>query len=154
MYITSPSCAVLQMVKVHINNTKPIIIENMYIPSRDSTSKHYKSVDTDIQHRIQRITKIPNSVLTGDVDAHSTLWNSYTDNHRGQLIADVIRNSDHITLNTDTPTRVPNTTLQQTSSPDITTVCNTLYNRTSWTTQHALSILDKTQYYHIEQYTH
>ena len=35
------------------------------------------------------------------------------------------------TLNTNTPTRVPNTTLQQTSSPDITTVSNTLYNRTS-----------------------
>ena len=44
-------------------------------------------------------------------------------------------NSDHITLNTNTPTRVPNTTLQQTSSPGITT----LYNRTLWTTQHALS---------------
>ena len=28
---------------------------------------------------------------------------------------------------------------QQTSSPDITTVSNTLYNRTSWTTQHTLS---------------
>ena len=38
-----------------------------------------------------------------------------------------------------TSTRVPNTTLQQTSSPDITTVSNTLYNRTSWITQHALS---------------
>ena len=34
---------------------------------------------------------------------------------------------------------MPNATLQQTSSPDITTVSNTLYNRTSWTTQHALS---------------
>ena len=43
------------------------------------------------------------------------------------------------TLNTNTSTRVPNTTLQQTSSPDITTVSITLYNRTSWTTQHALS---------------
>ena len=41
--------------------------------------------------------------------------------------------------NTDTLTRVPNTTLQQTSSLDITTVSNTRYNRTSWTTQHALS---------------
>ena len=65
------------------------------------------------------------------------LWYSYADDHRGQLIADVISNSDHITLNT--PTRVPNTTLQQTSSPDITTVSNTLYNRTSWVTQYALS---------------
>ena len=32
-----------------------------------------------------------------------------------------------------------NTTLQQTSSLDITTVYNTLYNQTSWTTQYALS---------------
>ena len=39
----------------------------------------------------------------------------------------------------NTPTKVPNTTLQQTSSTDISTVSNTLYNRTSWTTQHTLS---------------
>ena len=91
------------------------------------------------QHCIQYIKHIPHSVLTGDVNAHSTLWHSYTDDHRGHIIADVISNSDHITLNTNTPTRVPNTTLQQTSSPDITTVSNTLYNRTSWTTQHALA---------------
>ena len=54
--------------------------------------------------------------------------------------ADVISKSDYITLKTNTPTRVPNTTLQQTSSPDITTVSNTLYNRTSWTTQHEPSL--------------
>ena len=68
------------------------------------------------------------------MNAHSTLWHSYTDDHRGQLIADVISNSDHITLNTNTPTRVPNTTTNI-----ITTVSNTLYNQTSWITQHALS---------------
>ena len=90
----------LQMVKVHINNTKHITIANIYIPSRDSTSTHYKTADTDIQHCIQYITNIPDSVLTGDVNAHSTLWHSYTDDHRGQLIVDVINNSDHITLNT------------------------------------------------------
>ena len=129
----------LQMVKVHINNTKHITIANIYIPPRDTTSTHYRTADTDIQHCIQYITNIPHSVLTGDVNAHSTLWHSYTDDHRGQLIAYVISNSDHITLNTNTPTRVRNTTLQQTSSPDITTVSNTLYNRTSGTTQHALS---------------
>ena len=131
--------AELQMVKVHINNTKHITIANIYVPPRDSTSTHYKTADTDIQHCTQYITNIPHSVLTGDLNAHSTLWHSYTDDHRGQLIADVISHSDHIPLNTNTPTRVPNTTLQQTSSPDITTVSNTLYNRTSWTTHHALS---------------
>ena len=127
------------MVKVHLNNTKHITIANVYIPPRDSTSTHYKTADKDIQHCIQHITTIPHSVLTGDVNAHSSLWHSYTDDHRGQLIAEVISNSDHISLNTDTPTRVPNTAFQQTSSPDITTVSNTLYNRTSWQTHHALS---------------
>ena len=79
------------------------------------------------------------TVLSGDVKAHSTLWHSYTGYNRGQLIADVISNSDHITLNSDTPTSVLNTTLQQISSLDITTVYNTLYNRALWKSQQALS---------------
>ena len=60
----------LQMVKVHINNTKHITIANIYIPPRDSTSTHYKTADTDIQHCIQHITNIPHSVLTGDESRH------------------------------------------------------------------------------------
>ena len=127
------------MVTVHLNIIKHITIANVYIPPRDSTSTHYKTANKDIQHYIQHITTITHSVLTGDVNAHSSLWHSYTDDHRGQLIAEVISNSDHISLNTDTPTRVPNTSFQQTSSPNITTVSNTLYNRTSWQTHHALS---------------
>ena len=121
----------LEMVKVHINNTKHITIANIYIPPLDTTYTHYKTADTVIQHCIQYITNIPHSVLTGDSNAHSTLWHSYTDDHRVQQITDVISNSDHITLNTNTPTRVPNTILHQTSSPDITTVSNTRYNWTS-----------------------
>ena len=121
----------LQIVKVHINNTKHIAIANIYIPPRDSTSMHYKTADKDIQHYIQLITNTPHSVPTRDVNTHSTLRHSYNDDHRGHLIADVISNSDHITLNTNTPTKVPNTALQHISSPDITTVSNTLYNRTS-----------------------
>ena len=70
-----------QMVKVHIHNTKHITIANIYIPPRDTTTTHYKTADTDIQHCI------PHSVHTGDVNAHCTLWHSYTDDHRGQLIA-------------------------------------------------------------------
>ena len=87
------------MVKVHINNTKHITIANIYIPHRNSTSTHYKIADTDLQHCIEHITIIPHSVFTGDVNADSTLWHSYTNDHRGQQIADVISKSDHITLN-------------------------------------------------------
>ena len=87
----------LQMVMAHINNTDHITIANMYISPPDSTSMHYKTADTDIQHGIQYITNIPHSVLTRDVNSHSTLWHSYTDAHRGPLIADVISNSDPLT---------------------------------------------------------
>ena len=94
----------LHMVKVHINNTKHITIANIYITPRDSTSTHYKTADTDIQHCIHHITNIPHSVLTGVVKVHSSLCHSYTDDNRGQQIADVISNSDHIILN---PTHQP-----------------------------------------------
>ena len=73
------------------------------------------------------------------MNVHSTLWYSHTDDHRGQLISYIISNSEHIILNTDTPTRVLHTTLQQATSPDITTVSTTLYNRTTWHTIHALN---------------
>ena len=58
----------LQMVKVHLNNTKHITIANVYIPPRDSTSTHHKTADKDIQHCIQHITTIPHSVLTKGVN--------------------------------------------------------------------------------------
>ena len=147
------------MVKVHIKNTKHITIANIYIPPRDSTSTHYKTADTDIQHCVQYITNIPHSVLTGDVNAHSTLWHSYTDDHRGKLIADVISNSDHIPLNTNTntQTRVPNTTLQQISSPDFPTVqahctighrgqLNTHYHQTTYPSSQQLTYDMTTDY--------
>ena len=78
------------MVNVHINNTKHITLASMYIPPRDRTSTHYKTSDTDIQHCIQYFINIPHSVLTGDVNAHSTLWHSYTDDNNGQLISNTI----------------------------------------------------------------
>ena len=127
------------MVKVHINNTKHITIANICIYLLESAHPRTTKHQTQTYNIAYSTSHTYHSVLTGDVNSHSTLWHSYTDDQRGQLIADVISNSDHITLNRITPTRVPSTTLQQTSLPDITTVSNTLYNRTSWTTQHALS---------------
>ena len=74
---------------------------------------------TDMHSTINIITNIQHSVPTGDVNAYSTLWYSYTDDHIGHIITDIISNSDLITLNTNTPTKVPKTTLQQTPSPNI-----------------------------------
>ena len=102
-------------------------------------------LETAHPYTTKQLTRVYNTAYgtsqtfhTGDANTHSTLWHSYTDDHKGQLIAEVTSNSEHITLNTNTPNGVLNTTLQQTSSLDITTVFFTLYNCTSWTTQHAL----------------
>ena len=67
---------------------------------------------------------IPHSVSTGDVNEHCTLWHSYTDDSRGQLIEDVISNSDYITLKTDILTPHYN----KISLLYITTMSYTLYN--------------------------
>ena len=103
----------LQLIKIHISKTKHITVANTYFPPRDTTSPHYNTVDTDIAYCIRHVTNIPDSILTCDVNAHSTLWYPHTDDHRGQLISDIISNSEHIILNTDTSIRVPHTTLQQ-----------------------------------------
>ena len=66
----------------------------------------------------------------------STLWYSHTDNHRGQLISDIISNSEHIILNTDKPTRCRT---QHYSRTLHLTAISTLYNRTTWHTIHALN---------------
>ena len=76
--------------------------DNLDEPLRDSTSTLYKTVDTVIQRCIHHITLSPHR------RCERTL-HSYTDDHRGQLIANVISNSDHITLNIDILTRVPTT---------------------------------------------
>ena len=118
-------------------------LQQTYLRPLIHTTQNYKTAGMDIHHCVQYITNIPPSVLTGDVNAHSTLWHSCTDDHRGQLIANVISNSDHITLNTNTPTIVPNTTLQQHHhqiSPRCLTHCitghreqlNTHYNHTTY----------------------
>ena len=132
-------CDELQLIKIHIGKTKDITVTNTYFPPRDTTSSHYNTVDTDIAYCKRHVTNIPDSILTGDVNAHSTLWYSHIDDHRGQLISYIIINSEHIILNNNTPTRVPNTTLQQVTSPDITTISTTLYNRTTWHTIQALN---------------
>ena len=51
----------LQMVKVHINNTKHITIANIYIPPRNSTSTHYKTADIYIFFYSAWIKQLNNS---------------------------------------------------------------------------------------------
>ena len=96
----------LQIIQLHITNNKIYTIANIYIPPRNTTSPDHATCDADITSCIQYITNLPNSIISGDINAHSPIWHSHTTDHRGDLIADLLGNSDHITLNTNTHTHV------------------------------------------------
>merc|ERR1712098_463038 len=74
---------------------------------------------------------------TADINAHLDFRHSPTEDHRGTHIADIIQNSTHITLNTDTPTRKPTNAQQQPTSPDITTAPAALSRHMTWNTLHS-----------------
>ena len=129
----------LHTIKIHLTQTKHLLITNIYIPPRDTTNPNHATEDTDITNTFTHLTSIDNHLITGDINAHSHQWQSPTEDHRGSLIADIIANSNKITLNTNTPTRIPPHANQQPTSPDITTITNTLQRNTDWTTMQALS---------------
>ena len=83
----------IQLLKIHTKHFKDITIVNIYIAPRNTATPHHGTIDTtdtDITNCIQYITNLPNSIITGDVNAHSTLWHSYTDDHRGELISETL----------------------------------------------------------------
>ena len=129
----------LQIIQLHITHKKIYTIANIYIPPRNTTSPDHATSDADITSCIQYITNLPNSIISGDINAHSPIWHSHTTDHRGDLIADLLGNSDHITLNTNTHTRLPFAANQRPTSPDITSITTNLYNRTHWETLNALN---------------
>ena len=129
----------IQISKIHLSNKKALHIVNLYIPPRCTTDPDHRTEDEDIENCLEHVTRLPNSILTGDVNAHAPLWHSPLVDHRGQLIEGIIMNSDHHTLNTDTPTRVPANNNQQPTSPDITTVTAELHRRCKWETITALT---------------
>ena len=98
------------------------------------TNRRFNYIST-----LTTITNLPNTIITADVNAHSSLWYSPTEDHRGELIEDILLNSNHITLNTNTPTRLPPNQTQQPTSPDITTASANLHDHTSWQTVHSLT---------------
>ena len=64
-------------------------------------------------------------LLSGTGRMEQTHMDHWEDHHPLQTFTYLISNSDHITLNPNTPTRVSNTTVQQTSSPGCLTHCTT-----------------------------
>ena len=105
--------------KIHLKHTN-LHISNVYIPPNTN------NIDNSITNLFIHLTSLPNSIITGDFNAHSQTWHSPFMDHRGQLITSLILNSNHIILNQNTPTRLPFNPNQQPTSPNITTADTTI----------------------------
>ena len=131
-HTTNNKLTELQHIKIHLANHKHLNIFNIYIPPRDTTNPDHSNSQEDITNCMTHILKTNNTILTGDFNAHHTLWHSPTTDNSGTLIADLINSSNQIVLNTNTPTRIPTNRNQQATSPDISTASNTIYNNITW----------------------
>ena len=139
LHTTNNKLIELQHIKIHLANHKHLNIFNIYIPPRDTTNPDHSNSQEDITNCMTHILNTNNTILTGDFNAHHTLWHSPTTDNRGTLIADLINSSNQIVLNTNTPTRIPTNRNQQATSPDISTASNTIYNNITWSTLNALN---------------
>ena len=138
-HTTNNKLTELQHIKIHLANHKHLNIFNIYIPPRDTTNPDHSNSQEDITNCMTHILNTNNTILTGDFNAHHTLWHSPTTDNRGTLIADLINSSNQIVLNTNTPTRIPTNRNQQATSQDISTASNTIYNNITWSTLNALN---------------
>ena len=138
-HTTNHKLTELQHIKIHLANHKHLNIFNIYIPPRDTTNPDHSNSQEDITNCMTHILNTNNTILTGDLNAHHTLWHSPTTDNRGTLIADLINSSNQIVLNTNTLTRIPTKRNQQATSPDISTASNTIYNNITWSTLNALN---------------
>ena len=131
----------------------------MYIPLKHSTQLSQTEEDSIISNMLTTYTNLPNTIITADVNAHSLLWYLPTEDHKGELIKDILQNSHHITLNSNTPTCLPPNQTQQPTSPDITTALANLHNCTRWLTLHShtsdcLPLLTTLSIHHKTKTTH
>ena len=135
----NPQNTELQIITVHLSQTKNLKIANLYLPPRNSSTNAQNTEDNDIANCFNYLVSQPSMLITGDINAHSSSWYSRITDHRGAIIEDILHNSNHMILNSNTPTRIPTAKNQQSSSPDITTISTNLYHQTSWKTIYALN---------------
>ena len=107
--------------------------QQLYRKHVHSTQPSKTEKDSIISSIFTTITNLPNAIITADFNAHSPLWYSPTKNHKGELIEDIQLNSNYVTVNANTPTRLL-TNQTQPTSPDITTASADFHHCTSWQT--------------------
>src|SRR6476619_1721135 len=104
--------------------------QTKYSQSPTSTYHHKTHQPTPNPKTTPSQTSSPNSVITGDFNAHSNQWHFSITDHRGDHIASIIKSSSHSILNRNSHTRIPPNQNQQPTSPDIPTISSNILNKT------------------------
>ena len=126
--------------KVKMGNNRWIMISNVYVPPPHSSGQ-------EIQFQPGKIPTPPNSLITGDFNSHSTLWDPIKPaDDRGTEIINWVLEKELTILNDGSDTRINKAVASETtggkSTPDITLVGETWRNKCSWTVGEQLSNSD------------
>ena len=77
------------------------------------------------------IKNLSNTIIISYINAYSAVCFSSIEDHKGELIEDILLNSNHIPLNTNTPTHLPPNQTQQPTKSN-TSGSGNLHDGTSW----------------------
>ena len=80
-----------QSINISITKNEKLTLTNLYIPPRNSTISQ-ETEDKNITTLFNQLANIKNSLIVGDVNAHSSLWHSPIADHRGEIIQNLIQN--------------------------------------------------------------
>ena len=133
--------AQLVKLKLHLKPKISVNISNIYF-----TPKHLPVEQDDaIIRRYLTDAMRDDSIVVGDINAHSSTWYSQDEtDHRGELIEELVDQSESTVINDDSkPTRIPfnrgNNNNAEPTSPDITIIPANLVLHTKWETCTKLS---------------
>jgi hypothetical protein len=108
-------------------NSSDLVICNVYLPPASSCPATYKPDLSSLFSHSKDDT-----LICGDFNAHNEGWDSTLSDPRGESLADQIKLSPLIVLNSDTPTRLPSSGAA--SSPDISLASAHIALASTWET--------------------
>ena len=117
--------------KIYTDDHKHITITNAYLPPT-GTDINAQTFNTEMEHFFTNQFTTNTHLILTDANAHSPSWHSTLQDTRGNQLADILDSSNYVPINTNTSTRLPTAHNQQTSSPDITIVHNSVAPYTTW----------------------
>ena len=116
-------------ISIALDNTE-LLITNVYIPPASSCESGY-SPSWD------HLMTGTDTLVLGDFNAHHSAWHSRTTDTRGNQLADLISESNHVVMNEDSPTRLPGNA--EPSSPDVSLASASLITSSDWQTHTTMS---------------